>query len=68
LEDAVRDHIMQALEQTKWVVGGREGTAAYLGIARTTLLYKMRRLGIECTGKRVYHGTSRGDGALTATA
>ncbi len=47
LEDAVREHILQALEQTKWVVGGRHGTAAYLGVARTTLLAKMRRLGIE---------------------
>jgi formate hydrogenlyase transcriptional activator len=47
LDEAVREHILQALEQTRWVVGGRRGTAAYLGVARTTLLAKMRRLGIE---------------------
>jgi formate hydrogenlyase transcriptional activator len=47
LEDATRDHILQTLEETKWVVGGRHGAAARLGIARTTLLSKMRRLGIE---------------------
>jgi len=47
LEEAMREHILQALEQTRWVVGGRHGTAAYLGVARTTLLAKMRRLGIE---------------------
>ena len=47
LEDAMREHILQALEQTKWVLGGRQGTAAYLGVARTTLIAKMRRLGIE---------------------
>ena len=47
LEDATRDHILQALEETKWVVGGRHGAAARLGIARTTLIAKMRRLGIE---------------------
>ena len=47
LEDAMRDHILQALDQTKWVLGGRQGTAAYLGVARTTLIAKMRRLGIE---------------------
>jgi formate hydrogenlyase transcriptional activator len=47
LEEAMREHILDALEQTKWVVGGRHGTAAYLGVARTTLLAKMRRLGIE---------------------
>jgi formate hydrogenlyase transcriptional activator len=47
LEAATRDHILQVLEETKWVVGGRHGAAAYLGIARTTLIAKMRRLGIE---------------------
>jgi formate hydrogenlyase transcriptional activator len=52
LEDATREHILQALDQTRWVVGGRHGTAAYLGIARTTLLSKMRRLGIESIRER----------------
>jgi formate hydrogenlyase transcriptional activator len=47
LEAATRDHILQTLEETRWVVGGRHGAAARLGIARTTLLSKMRRLGIE---------------------
>ena len=47
LEDATREHILQVLQETKWVVGGRHGAAARLGIARTTLLSKMRRLGIE---------------------
>ncbi len=47
LEDATRDHVLQTLEATKWVVGGRHGAAARLGIARTTLIAKMRRLGIE---------------------
>jgi formate hydrogenlyase transcriptional activator len=49
LEDATRDHILQTLEETKWIVGGRQGAAARLGVARTTLLSKMRRLGIEST-------------------
>ena len=49
LEAATRDHVLQALEETKWVVGGRQGAAARLGIARTTLIAKMRRLGIELT-------------------
>jgi formate hydrogenlyase transcriptional activator len=47
LDDATRDHILQTLEETKWVIGGRRGAAAYLGVARTTLIAKMRRLGIE---------------------
>jgi DNA-binding NtrC family response regulator len=47
LEDATRDHILQVLTETKWVVGGKHGAAARLGMARTTLVSKMRRLGIE---------------------
>lgn len=47
LEEATRDYVLQTLEDTKWVVGGKHGAAARLGIARTTLIAKMRRLGIE---------------------
>ncbi len=53
LEEATRDHVLQTLEQTKWVVGGRHGAAARLGIARTTLVSKMRRLGIEFAADEV---------------
>jgi formate hydrogenlyase transcriptional activator len=47
LEDATREHILETLAETKGVVGGRHGAAARLGVPRTTLLSKMRRLGIE---------------------
>lgn len=47
LEEATRNHILQVLEETRWVVGGSKGAAARLGIARTTLISKMRRLGLE---------------------
>jgi two-component system, NtrC family, response regulator AtoC len=61
LEDAMREHILQALDQTKWVLGGRRGTAAYLGVARTTLIAKMRRLGIESSSTGGYsRGGSHG--------
>jgi formate hydrogenlyase transcriptional activator len=46
LAAAERDHIVEALRQVGGVVGGREGAAARLGLARTTLLYRMRKLGI----------------------
>jgi formate hydrogenlyase transcriptional activator len=46
LADAERDHILHVLRQVSWVVGGRQGAASRLGMARTTLLYKMRKLGI----------------------
>jgi len=46
LEEAERMHILQALQDTDWVIGGPDGAAARLGVRRTTLLYKMKRLGI----------------------
>ncbi len=46
LEDAEREHISEALRATGWIIGGQDGAAKRLGIPRTTLIYKMRRLGI----------------------
>ena len=53
LADADRAHIIRALEQTNWVVGGVNGAAARLGLKRTTLIAKMRKLGLsrEATGE-----------------
>lgn len=47
LESAERDHILRALEQSNWVVGGTTGAAARLGMKRTTLQSRMQKLGIE---------------------
>ncbi len=47
LEDAERAHITKTLRETNWVVGGRGGAAAKLGLARTTLIGMMQRLGIR---------------------
>ena len=47
LEQADRSHILQTLQQTEGVVGGPHGAAARLGMPRTTLISKMRRLGIN---------------------
>jgi len=46
LEQAESSHILQTLQQTSGVVGGPNGAAARLGLPRTTLISKMRRLGI----------------------
>ena len=46
LEDAERDHIRRVLEQANGVVGGSNGAAARLGMKRTTLQSKMKKLGI----------------------
>jgi len=59
LDDATREHVLQTLQETKWVVGGRHGAAARLGIARTTLLSKMRRLGIESASNEIYNKSDR---------
>jgi len=47
LADAEREHILKSLRETGWVIGGPDGAAARLSVRRTTLLYKMRQLGIS---------------------
>jgi formate hydrogenlyase transcriptional activator len=68
LDETTRNHILQTLDEVKWVLGGRHGAATRLGIPRTTLISKMRRLGIESR-----RGATRGKGptsweTLTAAA
>src|SRR4051812_33667039 len=46
LEESASSLILATLEQAGWIVGGPRGAAAKLGLKRTTLLAKMRRLGI----------------------
>jgi formate hydrogenlyase transcriptional activator len=45
-ETSERSMIVEMLEQVGWVVGGQRGAATKLGLKRTTLLAKMKRLGI----------------------
>jgi formate hydrogenlyase transcriptional activator len=47
LADAEREHILDALRETNWVVGGPKGAAARLGMKRSTLVWKMKRLGVS---------------------
>jgi formate hydrogenlyase transcriptional activator len=47
LADAERDHILNALRESNWVVGGAAGAAARLGVKRTTLISKMRKRGLS---------------------
>jgi formate hydrogenlyase transcriptional activator len=46
LEHAEREHIVRTLGETKWVIGGPTGAATRLGMKRTTLQSRMRKLGI----------------------
>jgi len=46
LAEVERDHIVEVLRDTRWVLGGSNGAAARLGMPRTTLVYRMHKLGI----------------------
>jgi formate hydrogenlyase transcriptional activator len=52
LQDSERTLILQALGETGWVLGGTAGAAAKLGLKRTTLLSKMKKLGISRPGRQ----------------
>jgi len=52
LLDGQISHILQTLQETKGVIGGRNGAAVRLGMARTTLIYRMKRLGITALSPR----------------
>jgi transcriptional regulator with GAF, ATPase, and Fis domain len=47
LKQVESGHILKILRETRWVVGGPRGAAARLGVKRTTLMGKMRRLGLS---------------------
>ena len=47
LDDAQRQHILEVLRQTRWRIAGPNGAAAILGMKRTTLQARMRKLGIQ---------------------
>jgi transcriptional regulator of acetoin/glycerol metabolism len=51
LDDVNREHILRTLQQTRGVIMGPKGAAARLGIKRTTLYARMRKLGISRSNK-----------------
>jgi formate hydrogenlyase transcriptional activator len=50
LADAEREHILGILHETGWVLGGPKGAAAQLGMKRSTLQWKLKKLGISRPG------------------
>ena len=50
LEDAERAHILATLKETRWVLAGLNGAAARLGMKRSTLQFRMKKLGIVRPG------------------
>jgi formate hydrogenlyase transcriptional activator len=47
LGETERNQILKALEQSQWVIAGPKGAAARLGMKRSTLQFRMRKLGIR---------------------
>jgi len=46
LEEVERNHILATLKETRWVVSGPSGAASRLGLNRSTLYFRMKKLGI----------------------
>jgi len=46
LKECEREHILKAVQEANWVIAGPQGAAARLGLARSTLMYRMRKLAI----------------------
>jgi formate hydrogenlyase transcriptional activator len=67
--DSTRALIMHALQETGWVIGGPTGAAARLGLARTTLIAKMKKLGISRPGQQpeTNYSSQNRDGKEVAT-
>jgi formate hydrogenlyase transcriptional activator len=53
LDEAEREQILNALEQCRWVIAGPNGAAARLGMKRSTLQFRMRKLGIRISRSAV---------------
>ena len=47
LEEVEREHVLRAVRASNWVIGGPNGAAARLGMKRTTLAYRIRKLNIR---------------------
>ena len=48
LEEVEREHVLRAIRESNWVIGGPNGAATRLGMKRTTLAYRIRKLNIPC--------------------
>lgn len=51
LEEAEREHILATVKETKWVLSGSRGAATRLGMNRSTLQFRMKKLGIVRPGR-----------------
>ena len=57
LKEVERNHILKTLEETRWILSGPSGAASRLGLNRSTLYFRMKKLGVargtdSCTGSQ----------------
>ena len=57
LAEAERNHIVATLADTQWVISGAQGAAVRLGMNRSTLQFRMKKLGIVRPGLQAVPGT-----------
>jgi formate hydrogenlyase transcriptional activator len=63
MEDCEREHILKAVQESNWVIAGPHGAAARLGLPRSTLAYRMRKLAIPSERPLPAFYNWRADGA-----
>jgi formate hydrogenlyase transcriptional activator len=63
LAEVERDHIVRALEASDWVVAGPNGAAERLGMKRTSLVYRMQKLGIRRSSTTPHDSRTKSRGA-----
>jgi formate hydrogenlyase transcriptional activator len=54
LAEVERSYITETLERSNWIVSGPSGAAAKLGLPRTTLMFRMRKLGITRASEQIF--------------
>ncbi len=62
LKEVEREHVLRAIRESNWVIGGPFGAAARLGIKRTTLMYRIQKLGIQVVRRDVSGNQEKTDG------
>lgn len=61
LKEFEREHVLRAIQESNWVIGGPKGAAARLGMKRTTLMHRIQKLGIHVVRSSVTTNSTEGD-------
>ena len=67
LEEVERAQILATLKQTKWILSGPKGAATRLGLNRSTLQFRMKKLGIARLRDLAEHASSNGNARMPAS-